>query len=63
MVLMMRPSSASARASRVGLLFVCSVRMSPEACATPSFNEPARRSRSSHCSAMILVLMRSEPAD
>ena len=43
---MMRPSSASALASRVGLLLVCSVRMSPEACTTPSFREPARRSKS-----------------
>jgi hypothetical protein len=35
----------------------CSVRMSPEACTTPSFSEPARRSKSSHCSVMILVLI------
>jgi len=41
--------------SRVGRSFVCSVRINPPTCTRPSLSEPAKRSRSSQCSATILV--------
>ena len=50
---------ARARASFVGLLLVCSIRINPDACATPSFREPARRNKSSHCSPIKFRLTRS----
>ena len=43
--------------SRVGRSFVWSVRVRPAARTTPSFSEPARRSRSSQCSAISFMLI------
>ena len=55
--LMMRPSSAKARARVVGLSFTCRVRMTPAALRCPNFNEPARRIRSGQFSRINSRLM------